>query len=123
MNCKNFIDICVFMKIESVANKAEHWRSRYKRNKAQKQQVIAALSWERKIDPPCVITLTRIAPRMLDYDNLVAAFKHIVDAVSVVIYPDLAAGRADGMPGMTWNYKQERREPNEYALRVEVENI
>lgn len=116
------IKIELFMKVESVANKSEHWRSKHKRNKEQKLYIKSALSWEKQITTPVAIKITRIAPRKLDYDNLVAACKHVVDAISEWIYPDMAAGRADGMPGMEWIYDQRKGKPGEYALEIEMNN-
>lgn len=53
------------------------------------------------------VTLVRIAPRNLDFDNLYAAMKSIIDAVANVINPGLAPGRADGLDNISFKCDQE----------------
>lgn len=63
------------------------------------------------------ITLTRIAPRSLDFDNLVGSFKQTVDGIAK------AMGIDDGSPRLIWQYAQ-RRDPeraNRYAVEVRLE--
>jgi hypothetical protein len=61
-----------------------------------------------------IITLTRIAPRALDDDNLCSAFKAIRDGIADAFHTDDRKGRLE------WKYTQERGKPKEYAVRVEI---
>ena len=60
------------------------------------------------------ITLTRIAPRVLDTDNLASAMKAVRDGVAD------ALGVDDGSSRLTWRYAQEKGKTREYAVRVEI---
>jgi hypothetical protein len=63
------------------------------------------------------ITLTRIAPRVLDTDNLASGLKAVRDGVAD------ALGVNDGSSRLTWRYAQERGKPREYAVRVEIQAV
>lgn len=110
------------IKIESVANKREHWSKKYAREKAQKLAVKLNLInvLKKELGLPVLIKLTRVAPRALDYDNLVSAMKHIVDCIADMIKPGLAAGRADGSDDMSFTYNQKKGKAKEYKLLIEV---
>lgn len=98
------------IRIESVANLREHWGRKAARAKGHK---IAALA----VAPhslPCVVTMTRIAPRPLDGDNLQSGFKALRDGIAARLGVD------DADPRVTWRYGQERGKPKEYAARVEI---
>lgn len=63
--------------------------------------------------PPTTCTLVRIAPRMLDDDNLAGAFKSIRDEVASFFNVD------DGPKGpIAWRYEQQRGEPKQYAVHI-----
>lgn len=99
----------------SEANAHEHWRARQRRAKAQRlavHAVVGDLFYCVKL--PCTVTLTRIAPRALDGDNLQGALKAVRDEIAAAIGVD------DGDPGYTWRYAQKRGKPREYAVRVEI---
>lgn len=103
------------LRIHSVANRREHWATRARRTKRDRA---AALAIPRHWLPelPCVVTLTRIAPRKLDDDNLQSGFKALRDGVADRLGVD------DADPRVTWRYHQERGQAGEYAARVEVES-
>jgi len=61
------------------------------------------------------ITLTRIAPRALDSDNLASGLKAVRDGVAD------ALGVDDGTSRIEWRYAQERGKPGEYAVRVAIQ--
>jgi hypothetical protein len=116
-----FLDeLYIPLRIHSEANLREHWRTRVKRKKEMKRAVI--FMWRnaqiRNIKPPVVIKLVRQAPRRLDDDNLVAAFKTIRDAVADLIIPGLAPGRADDKEGLQFSYEQEKSK--KYGVRIEA---
>lgn len=98
------------LRIESVANKREHWSARARRTKMHR---LAALA----VPPhplPCVVTLIRVAPRALDTDNLASGFKALRDGIADRL------GVADNDPRVTWRYEQTRGKSKEYAARVSI---
>lgn len=99
------------IRIESVANKREHWSRKAARTKLHRFAAIA-------IQPhalPCVVTLIRIAPRTLDDDNLSSGFKALRDGIADRL------GVKDNDPRVTWRYAQQRGKAKEYAARVVIE--
>lgn len=98
------------LKIESVANKREHWASRARRTKAHRLAALAVPSHPL----PCVVTLTRVAPRKLDDDNLASGFKALRDGIADRLGVD------DGDDRVRFLYRQERGKRKEYAARVEI---
>lgn len=108
----------------SEANNSEHWTKKHRRHKTQKTEIWVKFQNEKpKISLPCIVTLTRIASRKLDDDNLLFAFKYIRDEIAdhLVQYKGKCAGRSDSDDRLTWVYKQEKGRVNHYAIRVEVE--
>jgi hypothetical protein len=98
------------LRIESVANKREHWGKRAERTKLHRFAAIA-------VQPhplPCVVTLVRIAPRALDDDNLVSGFKALRDGIAKRLGVD------DRDPRVRFVYDQRRGRAKEYAARVEI---
>ena len=75
----------------------------------------------KKITLPCTITLTRIAPRSLDYDNLLNAFKNIRDVIADYIIPGQAPGRSDSDSRINWLYSQEKGQPKTYNIRITIQ--
>lgn len=102
------------LRIESVANKREHWTIRARRTK---QHRLAALAVP--VHPlPCIVTLTRVAPRALDsHDNLRGGFKALVDGIADRL------GVKDNDPRVEWRYAQVRGRAKEYAARVRIESF
>lgn len=71
---------------------------------------------------PVKITITRIAPRKLDFDNLVMSQKFVLDSIADQIFPGLRPGRADGDPRiLPVTYLQEKGAPKFYATRVQFD--
>lgn len=103
-------------------NVQEHWSKRHKRNKKQALIIKAkfnALPF--KISPPCLVSLIRVAPRAMDQDNLIAAFKGIRDSISALLNPGHAPGQADGQDsGIEWKYSQEKGAPRLNMVRIEI---
>lgn len=122
MNLMNKVfDVTIPLKTVSELNDQSHWRIKHKRHQKQKKWVAWELCASKPlITTPVKIVLTRIAPRTFDYVNLVSSFKWIEDSVCEYIYPGLAPGRADGMPGITTFFSQEKGLPKEYAFKIEI---
>lgn len=107
--------------ISEVTN--EHWAVKSKRHKTQKNYLkIWWLSNEldKKIKIPCTIKFTRVSPRELDYDNLPSSFKYIRDAIADFIFPGKMPGQADSNKNLSWEYYQEKGNPKEYAIKIEI---
>lgn len=100
------------IRIESEQNRRDHWSVRGRR---VKQHRLAALAVP--IHPlPCIVTITRIAPRKLDsHDNLRSGAKALVDGIADRL------GVKDNDPRVEWRYAQARGRAKEYAVRVEIE--
>jgi hypothetical protein len=105
----------------SEANRRDHWRTVRKRSREQ-QAVVSMLlrpeltryCIESPRTRPCVVTLTRIASRRLDGDNLQGAFKAIRDSVARCLGVD------DGEACVSWEYAQEFASKR-CAIRVEID--
>lgn len=108
------------IKIISEGNNADHWRKKNKRKK-EIQRAIYFIAKGTKIKPPCIVTLTRIAPRKLDSeDNLRTALKSAKDAVADILHPGLAPGRADGLGDIEWRFDQIKGDVRQYALKISL---
>jgi hypothetical protein len=66
---------------------------------------------------PLTITMTRIAPRGLDGDNLQAAFKAVRDGVADWMKTE------DNDPLLLWRYEQRQGRPKEYGVEITVEDV
>lgn len=89
--------------------------------KRQSQKRIVALVLQPKLPRGLVgpsrrirVTLTRIAPRALDDDNLAYAFKGVRDSIAKCLGVD------DRDPRVSWDYAQSRRAPKEYAIAIVI---
>lgn len=113
---KTSITFEIPVKAVSLANEHTHWRTRQSRAKPQRKAgyLYAMQARIRTLPFPLVITMTRIAPRPLDSDNLPPSMKSIRDGISDALKID------DRDPRVEWEYRQEKRKPKEYAVIVEV---
>lgn len=116
----NDVEITLPLRTVSEANSSEHWSRKSKRHNTQKELV----KWQLKNkkppnQTPVEITLTRIAPRYMDYSNLVSSFKYIEDACAEYFHPGLAPGRADGFGDISFIHKQLKGNPKEYKIKIE----
>ena len=107
------------IRIESEANGREHWRAKAKRTKEHRKAAYWAM-WDASpigFDdrPPMTITLTRIAPRTLDSDNLAGGFKAARDGVADWL------GIDDGDERLTWLYAQRKGKPGEYDAECVIQ--
>jgi hypothetical protein len=111
------ISLRIPLKTVSEANTRGHWSLKAKR--AKKQRSVTALTlkafYRTPPEPPLIITITRIAPRDLDDDNLRSALKAVRDGIA-----DWLSCR-DNHPLIRWEYGQEKPDaPRAYAVRVDV---
>jgi hypothetical protein len=100
-------------------NKKEHWTKTHKQNNILKILIKSEFNkLKTKPSPPCTVTLTRIAPRQLDYDNLVSSFKGLRDIIADQLIPNLPPGQADGDIRLKWAYTQKKGDPKEYSVEI-----
>jgi len=107
------IELTIPIKTISEANGREHWSSKARRAKAQREAARWTLATAKKPELPATVTLVRLAPGKLDDDNLAGAFKAIRDGVADAIGVD------DGDPRYTWRYAQEKAKT--YSVRIKIE--
>ena len=105
------------VRIVSEANVREHWRKVAQRKQSHRRTALLML---RATPCPCsdeqiTITLTRIAPRTLDDDNLASGLAGCQDGVSQWL----------GVVGVNnrtrWIYRQRRGQVGEYAVEIVVQ--
>lgn len=117
--------IKVLAKLVSEANNKDHWSQKKRRSDVVKFKTKIALleanAW--MVQLPCEVTLTRIAPRNLDDDNLRTAFKNARDTCAAILTGDLRPGRADNDSRITWHYAQRKGLPKEYAFEMDIISI
>lgn len=117
------IIIKIPIRLISEANNTDFWRVKWKRKKNNELLLKSYFNHAKvKAEPPCDVTLCRIAPRELDEeDNLRTAFKPIKDWIADRIIPGLAPGRADGDKRIKWHYTQEKGKILEYAIKITIQ--
>ena len=86
----------------SEANRRDHWATKARRVKAQRNVAWALCP----VYPvPCVVTMTRVAPRALDDDNNVSSMKAVRDSIAKRLGVD------DRSPLVEWRYAQAKGRP------------
>ena len=111
------VTVTVPMKTVSETNQREHWTVRHRRRRIQRHTVMTHLLalGARWTHFPCVVTLTRIASRKLDPDNMVGSMKATIDSLATWMGIDDADER------VTWRFEQENKRRGELqAVRIEV---
>ena len=106
------------IRIVSESNINDHWTDKHKRKKIQKTLIKWALRSQLKPNLPVVVTITRITPRALDFDNLHGGMKTAIDTIADWLIPGLAPGRADGDPRLEFKLEQRKGPPKEYSIEV-----
>jgi len=111
------LEIDIPIRIQSEANSREHWAAKHKRSQSQRwlakyEVAMAVREWLSVMKPPLVITLTRIAPRPFDSDNLARAFKAIRDGVADALCIN------DGSKDILWQYDYQKGKPKEHSIRI-----
>ncbi len=113
------LDVVMPIRIESEMNRRDHPLAVAGRKQLQKQEVRA--EFRRlfyagfRVEMPAVVTLTRIAPTILDDDNLRCGFKAVRDALASILDVD------DGDPLVTWDYKQYQSMTAGYGIRIQIQ--
>lgn len=93
----------------SEANRRDHWATKARRVKLHRR---TAYAMTERVSLPCVVTMTRVGPRMLDDDNLRGALKATRDGIADRLGVD------DADPRVEWRYAQQRG--REYGVIVDI---
>lgn len=108
------------MKLGAALNARVHWTSRASKVRRERLAVRAALAHDcwpdvKTASPPTTCTMVRVAPRMLDDDNLAGAFKAVRDEIASFFGVD------DGPKGpIAWRYEQRKGAPKQYAVCIRL---
>lgn len=113
--------VTIPIRIESTPNLREHWAAKAKRAREQFAATFYALKAAKAPTTlPCVVTITRVAPRQLDaHDNLKSGCKHAVDAVAQYLLGGKVKRVDDSDERIEWRYAQRKGGVREYAAEVE----
>lgn len=107
--------VTVPVRAVSLANVREHWTRRSDRARAHRSAAFLSLRATKVAAVlPCIVLLTRVAPRALDDDNLRGALKSVRDGVADWL------GIDDRDPRVKWEYGQRKGPVKFYAVDVEV---
>jgi len=109
------------MRLESLANKREHWTKKAARAKTQRRAAHMELWGCGAQLPPLAgikrinVEITRIAPRALDDDNLAISCKHVRDGIADWAKCD------DGHSVWKWTCSQRKGLPKQYAVEILIQ--
>lgn len=109
-----FVAVELCLTLPSMANVRMHWATKARIVKKQRRAVSDILCGIKPPPLPVKVTLTRIAPRRLDSDNLSSSCKGIRDAVAEWMGVDDASDQYE------WVCQQEKGKTP--MVRIEVEN-
>ncbi len=98
----------------SESNAREHWAPRAKRAADHRRNATLVTRSTLLCPLPIVVTLTRVAPRALDDDNLRGALKATRDGVAD------AFGVSDRDPRVEWRYGQRRGGVRVFQVEIAV---
>lgn len=105
-------------RLRSVLNARMHWAALHRYMRESK--AFTAAYWNVELGAwrpalPCRVTLTRIAHKAMDGDNLQGAFKGCRDQLAKLIGVD------DADPRVQWRYGQRKGSPRKYAVEITIE--
>ena len=108
------------LKTVSELNDRSHWGAKNRRKQDQQEQVAVAMLNAlrgRRIELPCVVTMTRIGPKKMDNDNLAGAMKHCQDQIARQLGVD------DGDESkVIFRHYQMPIGSRDYAVKVEIKS-
>lgn len=110
--------IIVGIKTVSEANRRGAWQVHVKREKSQRSTMAIVMRAIKDVPrrSKAMVRITRIAPRMLDKDNLAGALKHVRDGIA-----DWLGGKGDRESDLLyWLVDQRKGKTGENAVHVEV---
>ena len=106
------------LRLASTINARQHWRARAAAAKRQRAAARLCLSAHPRPTGPVVVTITRVAPRALDSDNLAGACKSVRDGVADWLGVDDGAAERAGL--VAWRCAQ-GTQAEFYAVRITIE--
>ncbi len=109
------VDFTASIRLVSEANIHEHWATTAKRVKEQRRWIYVHARKHMPVPLPCIVTMTRIAPRELDDDNAVRSCKAIRDELALLM------GIDDRDPRVHWRVRQAKGSAKQYGVRVQIE--
>jgi len=114
------VSCAVPLRTYSEANTRAHWTIKAKRAREQRGTIRillwhAVAGWRNDKARSFIVTLTRVAPRRCDTDNLARSLKAVRDGVAD------ALGIDDGSLQLCWRYAQVLGLRKEYAVQVQIE--
>lgn len=123
------ITVEVPIALPSASNLREHWRERHRRIKSQCAATSMMLGFMRVVErlggdgavkagDRLAVTLTRVAPRKLDSDNLQGAFKGVRDEVAKFFGVDDGDKRH-----ITWSYAQTTGKPSTVLIDLAIQAL
>ena len=117
----NGIILSLPIKTISEANCEQHWTTRHKRHKKQKNAIFwAFLEVKHLVKLPCTLTFVRYAPKFLDrHDNLPMSMKWLCDALCAEITGEYRPGLADNSDKIEIKYDQIKSKV--YGVKVIIE--
>lgn len=107
--------ITVPVRTQSITNQRIHHMKLARQKRSERDAV--SWSWRQarpQVKLPMVVKLTRVAPRELDDDNLVASCKAVRDQIAAELDVD------DRDKRIKWEYAQRKGKTREYAVEIEV---
>jgi len=115
--------VAIPLRTVSLSNTREHWSKRNSRSAAERVAVGRELRGHAEklamLASGCVVTLTRIGPRLLDDDNLPGAFKAVRDAVAQMLFGG-SPGQYDSDKRATWVYQQASLGAGKYGITIGI---
>lgn len=108
-------------KFINFANSNAHWSLKRKlKVKLNHEFYLPNAMALKRIELPVVAKITRISPRVQDYDNFVYNCKCVRDFIADCLIPGKAPGQADNSKNILWEYIQEKGKAKQYAIRIEI---
>ncbi len=111
------LSVTLPIRIDSLTNERGHWAKRSKPAAQHRWLASRCFTYAKSgigLLLPCVVRLTRIAPREFDDDNIRAAFKSVRDGIADWL------GLDDRDKRVSWLYEQESGKPRQYAVRIDL---
>lgn len=113
------LELSLDLRTVSALNAREHWAVRTRRVRREREAVYVALldhrgarawrrGWKRT---PLIVTLTRVGPRAIDFDNAISGLKGVRDELAAWLGVD------DGDELVRWRYETAK---GKYAVRVRM---
>ncbi len=109
--------VSIEMGVLNESNQRSHWRDRAKRMKAARhfaRLMVKSALVRHPVKPALMVTLTRVAPQLLDNDGLVSSLKAIRDGVADALHVD------DRTRLVRWRYAQQK---GDWGVEVEVRAV